>query len=84
MSDSNSGATDAGALTREEVRAQVAGLLQEDVAELSDEDSLLDWGLDSMRIMTLVEQWRKRGVQVTFADLAEQSTLDEWWKVLKL
>ena len=71
------------ALTLEDVRAQVAELLYEDPAELTDDEDLLDWGLDSVRIMSLVEKWRKLGVQVTFADLAERPTLADWWAVLE-
>lgn len=70
-------------LTLEAVREQVAELLHEDPAELTDDEDLIDWGLDSVRIMTLVERWRKRGVQITFADLAERPTLADWWKVLE-
>ena len=70
-------------LTLEDVRAQVAELLYEDPAELADDEDLLDWGLDSVRIMSLVERWRKLGVQVTFADLAERPTLADWWAVLE-
>lgn len=70
-------------LTLEAVRAQVAELLYEDPSELADDEDLIDWGLDSVRIMTLVEQWRKQGVQITFADLAERPTLADWWKVLE-
>ncbi|GAA4840551.1 phosphopantetheine-binding protein [Saccharopolyspora rosea] len=70
-------------LTLEDVRAQVAELLYEDPAELADDEDLLDWGLDSVRIMSLVEKWRKLGVQVTFADLAERPTLADWWAVLE-
>ncbi|MDA3645269.1 phosphopantetheine-binding protein [Saccharopolyspora indica] len=70
-------------LTLEEVREQVAELLYEDPAELTDEENLIDWGLDSVRIMTLVEKWRRLGVQITFADLAERPTLAEWWTVLQ-
>jgi aryl carrier-like protein len=70
-------------LTLEDVRAQVAELLFEDPAELADDEELIDWGLDSVRVMTLVEQWRKRGVQITFADLAERPTLADWWAVLE-
>ncbi|MEV0082693.1 phosphopantetheine-binding protein [Saccharopolyspora sp. NPDC050642] len=70
-------------LTLADVRAQVAELLYEDPAELTDEENLIDWGLDSVRIMTLVENWRRLGVQITFADLAARPTLAEWWAVLE-
>ncbi|WP_406691366.1 phosphopantetheine-binding protein [Saccharopolyspora sp. ID03-671] len=70
-------------LTLEAVREQVAELLYEDPSELADDEDLIDWGLDSVRIMTLVEQWRKQGVQITFADLAERPTLADWWQVIE-
>lgn len=79
-----SGTADTGALTRRQVREHVAELLQENAEEIGDEDDLLDWGLDSMRIMTLVEKLRARGVQVGFADLGETTTLRQWWEVLGL
>ena len=70
-------------LTRDGVRAEIAELLYEDPAELTDDEDLVDFGLDSLRIMSLVERWRKRGVKITFAELAERSTLAEWWEVLE-
>lgn len=70
-------------LTPHEVRSDVAELLYEDPEELTDDENLLDWGLDSIRIMSLVERWRERGAEVTFADLAERPSLAEWWRVLE-
>lgn len=70
-------------LTLDDVRADVAELLYEDPSELADDENLLDWGLDSVRIMSLVERWRKLGVQITFADLAERPSLADWWSVLE-
>ncbi|MFC7340113.1 phosphopantetheine-binding protein [Saccharopolyspora griseoalba] len=70
-------------LTPEDVRSQVAEMLYEDPAELADDEELVDWGLDSVRVMTLVERWRKLGIEITFADLAERPTLADWWQVLE-
>ncbi|MBK0868060.1 MAG: isochorismatase [Saccharopolyspora sp.] len=70
-------------LTLDDVRADVAELLYEDPSELADDENLLDWGLDSVRIMSLVERWRRLGVQITFADLAERPSLADWWSVLE-
>ena len=69
-------------LTAEQVRADVAGLLGCDEAELTPDADLLDLGLDSIRIMGLIEQWRAAGVTVEFADLAEQPHLAHWTTVL--
>jgi aryl carrier-like protein len=66
-------------LSAEQVRADVARLLGCDPAELGPEEDLLDLGLDSMRIMSLVERWRAAGAPgLEFADLAEQPRLDRW------
>ena len=71
-------------LTLEEVRAQVAELLYEEPNEIGHDDDLIeDWGLDSVRIMSLIEKWRKLGVEGTFADLAEQPTLSQWWALIE-
>lgn len=70
-------------MTPTTVREEVAELLFADPAELTDDENLIDFGLDSVRIMTLVERWRRLGVPITFADLAERPTLADWWAVLE-
>ncbi|GLW57362.1 phosphopantetheine-binding protein [Kitasatospora phosalacinea] len=56
------------------LRAEIAELLGEDPEDIRDEDDLRDLGLDSMRVMHLVETWRARGARVEFADLADLGT----------
>jgi len=65
--------------TLAEVRAEVAALLDEPVA---DDESLVDAGLDSIRVMALVEGWKARGLSVGFADLAEDPTIEGFHRVL--
>lgn len=55
--------------------AEIAELIEVDAAELEPADSLLDHGLDSVRLMTLVERLRAGGLEVGFEDLAEEPTL---------
>jgi len=69
-------------LTRQGVHEQVAELLGEEPGDVGGTDDLIDLGLDSIRVMTLVGLWRKRGVDVSFEDLAESPTLDAWWSLL--
>ena len=57
------------------LRAQVTEVLGEPVA---DDDDLIDAGLDSIRLMTLIERWRADGHEVSFVDLAEQPTIAGW------
>ncbi|WP_337061770.1 phosphopantetheine-binding protein [Kineococcus sp. G2] len=70
-------------LTAERLRADVAGLLGCDPADLDADEDLLDRGLDSIRLMTLVERWRRAGAgALEFPDLAEQPVLRRWEELL--
>lgn len=59
-------------ITLEQVRRDVLAVIDEPV---SDSDNLVDAGLDSIRIMGLIEDWKAAGNDVTFADLAEEPTI---------
>jgi aryl carrier-like protein len=69
-------------LTTDQIREDVAELLGEDAAEIEPEDNLVDWGLDSVRLMMLVERWREAGAPAVFADLAERPALAAWVRLL--
>jgi len=64
--------------TIDDLRADVASLLGVASGDLAEDDSLYDQGLDSVRLMSLVERWRTRGMAITFAELAETPTLKAW------
>ena len=68
--------------SKEELKALIAACLQVPAADLQEEDSLLDWGLDSIRIMSLLESWRRAGLDLSFMTLAEQPTLTAWWHLM--
>jgi len=70
------------ALTEEAVRSDVAELLHLLPDEVADADNLFEYGLDSIRLLTLLERWRDAGVEVSFVDLAEQPTLSHWLTLL--
>lgn len=65
------------------LRAQLADLLEIPADQLAADDNLLDHGLDSIRIMSLVDTWRESGVEVGFIELAEEPTLAHWLTLLK-
>ncbi|GAA3001375.1 hypothetical protein GCM10020229_12020 [Kitasatospora albolonga] len=60
-------------LDLESLRADLAEVLGEEPEAIGDEDDLRDLGLDSIRLMSLVETWRTRGATLGFADLVELS-----------
>ncbi|KHF43335.1 acyl carrier protein [Saccharomonospora viridis] len=70
-------------LTPERIRADVAELVGCDPAEIAPDANLFDLGVDSVRMMMLVERWRAAGAtQVEFPDLAERAELAHWIAVL--
>ena len=69
-------------LTADQLRSDVAELLATAPSEIGDDDDLLDHGLDSVRLIVLVERWRAAGFDTDFASLAEQPTLGGWQRRL--
>ncbi|TCO60648.1 phosphopantetheine-binding protein [Actinocrispum wychmicini] len=69
-------------LTLDRVRADVAELLYLEPSDVDDSADLLGEGLDSVRILSLVERWRLTGVEITFIELAERPTVLAWWQLL--
>lgn len=69
-------------MTPDEIRAQVAEVLDEPAADIGDHDDLLDRGLDSIRLMGLVERWREVGISTSFIDLAETPTVASWAELI--
>lgn len=71
------------ALTLEQLRADVADILGEEPEEIPLDENLVDYGLDSVRLMSLAAAWRRdHGIEVAFADLAEKPALEAWGPLL--
>ncbi|MCV7309796.1 amino acid adenylation domain-containing protein [Mycobacterium paraffinicum] len=66
----------------EDVRAQVAELLGVGVDDVHPSTNLIGQGLDSIRIMTLAGRWRRAGIAVDFATLAETPTVEAWTELV--
>ncbi|MEB6379411.1 isochorismatase [Leclercia adecarboxylata] len=50
--------------------------------EPMDDENLIDYGLDSVRMMALAARWRKVHGDIDFVMLAKNPTLDAWWALL--
>lgn len=68
-------------LSLEDMRADIAEMVYDEPENIELDDNLMDLGLDSMRVMTLVERWDKKGVQLDFTRIAERLTLRGWWEL---
>ncbi|MCX4426297.1 phosphopantetheine-binding protein [Streptomyces mirabilis] len=69
-------------LTLEGFRADLAEFLYQRPDEVDLEENPMDAGLDSLRIVTLIERWRETGAEVTFVELAERTSFAQWWQLL--
>ena len=63
------------------LREIILPLLDESDEPLDDEN-LIDYGLDSVRMMALAARWRKVHGDVDFVMLAKNPTIDAWWALL--
>ncbi|WIM90234.1 amino acid adenylation domain-containing protein [Candidatus Mycobacterium wuenschmannii] len=61
-----------------DVRAEVAELLGVSADSVDPAGNLVGQGLDSIRMMSLAGKWRRRGVDVDFAALAADPTVEAW------
>jgi len=70
-------------LTNDQAIADVAAVLYMEPEELDLELDLRDQGIDSVRVMELVERWRTAGVsEIDFIALAQDQRLSHWITVL--
>jgi len=71
-----------GYANKEQLRNEILQLLDEEAVELYDDENLIDYGLDSVRIMALATRWRKIREDIDFVALAKTPTINGWWKLL--
>ncbi|BBQ12178.1 MULTISPECIES: phosphopantetheine-binding protein [Stenotrophomonas maltophilia group] len=76
-------ATTGEVLDLERMRADVARVLDCTPDEIGNDDNLMDLDLDSMRMLGLVLAWSNTGLPLEFSQLAEHTTLRQWWSVVQ-
>ena len=69
-------------VTRQWLYTWVKKLIDED-EELDSEENLIIYGLDSLRIMQLSSELKRRGVNVSYEELGRNPTLSNWWSLVE-
>lgn len=70
-------------LTVEGLHRAVANLVAEEVGSIEQDTNLFELGLDSLVLIQLVGRWRRSGVEVHFAELAENPTISAWSRLIR-
>jgi aryl carrier-like protein len=65
-------------MTIDQLRDEVADLLDVGQDRLGADENLVNLGLDSVRLMALAERLRAHGAEVTFLAMIERPTLRDW------
>lgn len=73
----------ASSLTKKELKTQLLTMVEIDEEQFDPNENLIDYGLDSVRTMAIVSEWRKLGIDVSFVDLARRPTLNGWWELIE-
>lgn len=63
------------------LRSLVLPLLEDDDIP-EDDENLIDYGLDSVRMMALAGRWRQALPEIDFVTLAKNASFDGWWALL--
>lgn len=67
--------------TKAQLRQLILPLLDH-AEEMGNDENLIDYGLDSVRIMELAVRWRKARRDMDFVMLAKSPTIDSWWQLI--
>ena len=69
-------------LDRSWLTAQIA-LMIEDDDEVGPDESLVLFGLDSIRVMEFASLLKTQGISVSFEELIRQPTPNAWWSLIE-
>ena len=67
--------------SKQALREAILPLLEDDDIP-EDDENLIDYGLDSVRMMALASRWRQAIPSMDFITLAKTPTFDAWWTLL--
>ncbi|MDO4927859.1 MAG: phosphopantetheine-binding protein [Corynebacterium sp.] len=70
--------------TRQDLINATAGVLDVDPTKLNLSTPLIDQGLDSLRLIALIEELRAQDIEVDFFEVSSLPALEQWFLALGL
>lgn len=64
------------------LRSELAQIMEVPLDDIAATDNPFEAGLDSIRLMTLLERWSSRGERIGLVELAERGSVSEWWQLI--
>ena len=64
------------------LRVELARIIDIPVDAIGADDNPLHVGLDSIRLMNLLERWSAGGARIGFVELAERESVADWWALI--
>ncbi|WHU49506.1 phosphopantetheine-binding protein [Gordonia sp. L191] len=72
-------------VTRDRIIGDIAEILDVPASEITDDTNVLDIGLDSVRLMSLIERWRAAGAtRADLVALAADPVVGSWVRELSM
>lgn len=69
--------------SREWLKQQVLQFIHESEGDVAADENLMDYGLDSVQVMSLIAKWEKLGLKIQFEELAKEASLNAWWNLIE-
>lgn len=65
-----------------QLRSELAQIIEVPLDEVGAEDNPFEIGLDSIRLMSLLERWSAGGERIGLVELAERASVADWWQLI--
>ncbi|QWF14761.1 isochorismatase family protein [Lysobacter capsici] len=65
------------------LRTELALIMELPLEQIDAQDNPFEAGLDSIRLMTLLERWSARGERIGLVELAERGSVSQWWELIE-
>jgi bifunctional isochorismate lyase/aryl carrier protein len=70
-------------ITKDWLKQQLLACIGDDEEFFDPADNLIDYGLDSIQVMSMLEEWQRMGMDITLEDLAKEPTMNGWWNLIE-